>query len=89
VTLQVFILTDLSEEQLDGIRRRVRASIESIDEGRSVEYVGREGLQTLADRVKAEGAQARCPKSFRQVMRYRVSEDAEPDLYEMYIGQIV
>jgi antitoxin ParD1/3/4 len=49
------ILTDLTEEQLDGIRRRVRASIEGIDEGRSVEYVGREGLQTLADRVKARG----------------------------------
>jgi antitoxin ParD1/3/4 len=49
------ILTDLTEEQLDGIRRRVRASIEGIDEGRSVEYVGREWLQTLADRVKVRG----------------------------------
>lgn len=49
------ILTDLTEEQLDGIRRRVRASIEDIDEGKFVEYVGRKGLKTLADGVKARG----------------------------------
>jgi len=32
------ILTDLTEEQLDGIRRRVRASIEGIEAGKFVEY---------------------------------------------------
>jgi antitoxin ParD1/3/4 len=46
------ILTDLTEEQLDGIRRRVRASIEA---GKFVEYEGREGLKKLADGVKARG----------------------------------
>jgi antitoxin ParD1/3/4 len=49
------ILTDLTEEQLDGIRRRVRASIEGIGEGKFVEYEGREGLKKLADGVKARG----------------------------------
>src|ERR1700675_1184358 len=49
------ILTDLTEEQLDGIRRHVRASIEGTEAGRFVEYEGREGLKKLADRVKARG----------------------------------
>src|ERR1700724_19253 len=45
------VLTDLTEEQLDGIRRRVRAGIEAIEAGKSVEYQGREGLKKLADGV--------------------------------------
>src|ERR1700719_2137234 len=49
------ILTDLTEEQLDGIRQRVRASIESIEAGKFAEYEGREGLKKLADGVKARG----------------------------------
>jgi putative addiction module CopG family antidote len=49
------ILTDLTEEQLHGICQRVRASIEGIAAGKFVEYEGREGLKTLADRVKARG----------------------------------
>src|SRR5712664_395621 len=49
------ILTDLTEEQLDGIRRRVRAGIESIEAGKYTEYDGREGLKELADAVKARG----------------------------------
>jgi hypothetical protein len=43
------ILTDLAEEQLDSIRRRVRAGIESIDAGKYTEYDGRDGLKELAD----------------------------------------
>ena len=49
------ILTDLTEEQLDGIRRRVRAGIEGIEAGKFIEYDGREGLKRLADGVKARG----------------------------------
>jgi antitoxin ParD1/3/4 len=49
------ILTDLSEEQLDGIRRRVRAGIEGIKAGKFIEYEGREGLKKLADGVKVRG----------------------------------
>jgi len=51
------ILTDLTEEQLDGIRRRVRASIDGVEAGKFLEYEGREGLQKLADGVKARGRQ--------------------------------
>src|SRR6266566_8213539 len=51
------ILTDLTEEQLDGIRQRVRASIEGIEAGKFLEYQGREGLEKLADGVKARGRQ--------------------------------
>ena len=49
------ILTDLTEEQLEGIRRRVRAGIESIEACRYKEYDGREGLKQLAEGVKARG----------------------------------
>jgi antitoxin ParD1/3/4 len=49
------ILSDLTEEQLDGIRRRVRARIEGIEAGNFVEYEGREGLKKLAEGVKARG----------------------------------
>ena len=49
------ILTDLTEQQIEGIRQRVRASIEAIDAGEYAEYEGREGLKKLADRVKARG----------------------------------
>src|SRR5436190_11199757 len=51
------ILTDLTEEQLDGIRRRVRASIDCVEAGKFLEYEGREGLQKLAEGVKARGWQ--------------------------------
>jgi antitoxin ParD1/3/4 len=46
------ILTDLTGEELDGIRRRVRAGIEA---GKFLVYEGREGLKKLADGVKARG----------------------------------
>ncbi|HEY4978013.1 MAG TPA: type II toxin-antitoxin system ParD family antitoxin [Candidatus Acidoferrum sp.] len=49
------ILTDLTEQQLAGIRRRVRAGIEGIESGRYVEYEGCQGLKKLADGVKARG----------------------------------
>ena len=49
------ILTDLTEVQLDGVRRRVRASIEGIKAGKFLEFEGREGLKKLADSVKARG----------------------------------
>lgn len=49
------VLSDLTEEQVEGIRQRVRASIESIERGEYVEYEGRGGLKKLADGVKARG----------------------------------
>jgi antitoxin ParD1/3/4 len=49
------ILTDLTAQQLEGIRQRVRAGIEAIDAGEYAEYDGREGLNKLADGVKARG----------------------------------
>lgn len=49
------ILSDLTGQQIDGIRRRVRASIESTESGHFTEYEGRDGLTKLADGVKARG----------------------------------
>jgi len=51
------ILTDLTEEQLDGIRRRVRASIDGVEAAKFLDYEGREGLEKLADGLKARGRQ--------------------------------
>jgi len=49
------ILSSLTDEQVEGIRRRVRASLQSIARGEYVEYAGREGLKKLAEGVKARG----------------------------------
>jgi len=49
------LLADLTEQQLDGIRRRVQSGIVAIETGKFVEYEGREGLRGLADRVKTRG----------------------------------
>ena len=49
------ILADLTEQQLDGIRQRVLAGIESVEADEYKEYEGREGLKKLADEVKARG----------------------------------
>jgi antitoxin ParD1/3/4 len=49
------ILTDLDGEQLDGIRQRVRAGVESIAAGRFTAFEGRAGLKKHADGVKARG----------------------------------
>jgi len=49
------LLTDFTAEQLDGIRRRVRSSIEGIAEGKFVEYERREGLRKLAAGIKTRG----------------------------------
>jgi putative addiction module CopG family antidote len=46
------ILTDLTGEQIDGIRRRVRASIEGIKAGKYLKYEGRQELKKLGDGVK-------------------------------------
>ena len=49
------IVSDLTAEQLAGIRQRVRAGIEAIDAGDYREYEGREGLKKLADGAKRRG----------------------------------
>jgi antitoxin ParD1/3/4 len=49
------ILTDMTGQQLDGIRRRILAGIKSIEAGQCTEYEGREGLAKLANGVKARG----------------------------------
>jgi antitoxin ParD1/3/4 len=49
------LLTDLNEQQLDGIRRRVRSGIVAIEAGDFEEYDGRDGLRKLADGVKGRG----------------------------------
>jgi antitoxin ParD1/3/4 len=49
------IVSDLTGEQVEGIRQRVRAGIESIATGEFREYEGREGLKKLAEGTKARG----------------------------------
>src|ERR1035438_5940314 len=43
------VLSDLTAQQLEDIRRRVRSSIDSIEAGEYREYEGREGLKKLGD----------------------------------------
>jgi antitoxin ParD1/3/4 len=49
------VLTDLTTEQIEGIRNRVLASIDSIQRGQYRDYQGHRGLKKLADDVKARG----------------------------------
>jgi antitoxin ParD1/3/4 len=49
------IVSDLTGEQLEVIRHRVRVGIKSIDAGDYKEYEGREGLKKLAEGAKARG----------------------------------
>ena len=49
------LLSDLTQEQLEGIRQRVRTSLDSIRQGEYVEYEGRGELNKLADGIKARG----------------------------------
>src|ERR1700730_14023402 len=49
------ILSDLTGQQIAGIRERVRAGIASIDRGEYTEYDGRDSLQRLPENVKARG----------------------------------
>jgi antitoxin ParD1/3/4 len=60
------ILADLTAHQVEGIRNRVRASIESIDRGEYEEYEGQAGLEKLADRVKATGRKRLAAEIARQ-----------------------
>jgi|SRR5450432_291904 len=60
------VLTDLTEQQLEGIRRRVRIGIEQIESGEFTEYAGRDGLRKLADEVKSAGRQPVAPRSSRR-----------------------
>lgn len=49
------VLTNLTEQQLEGIRRRVRAGIKQIESGEFAEYEGRDGLRKMAEEVKSAG----------------------------------
>jgi antitoxin ParD1/3/4 len=49
------VLSDLTAEQIEGIRQRVRASIDSVEHGEYVNCKGRDDLQKLAEQVKARG----------------------------------
>ena len=49
------VLSELTEQQAEGIRRRVLAGIESVEAGKYAEINGRDGLQAMAEGVKARG----------------------------------
>ena len=49
------ILSDLTGEQVDELRRRVRAGFEAIDRGEYTDYEGREGLKQLVTDVRGRG----------------------------------
>ena len=49
------LLADLTAEELEDIRGRVRAGMESMRRGEYRVYEGREGLKQLADNIKARG----------------------------------
>lgn len=52
------ILADLTVQEIETIRKRARAGLESIEDGAYAEYEGRIGLKKLASEVKARGRRA-------------------------------
>jgi len=60
------IISDLTGQQLESIRRRVQAGIVSIESGEYSAYEGREGLKKLADGVKARGRKLLARQNSRQ-----------------------
>jgi len=63
------VIADLTEQQVESIRHRVRTSVEAVEHGEYVDYVGREGLKELAAGVKARGRGVlarETKKSFRE-----------------------
>ena len=59
------LLTDLTQREIDRIRRKVREGILLVKRGPGEVYDGRDGLKDFADRVKA-GAQKRLALRFRK-----------------------
>jgi len=55
------VLTDLTMEQIEGIRSRVLRGIQAIEDGNYEDYQGRRGLKKLADEVKARGRKLLAP----------------------------
>jgi antitoxin ParD1/3/4 len=49
------VLADLTQSQLDAIRKRVLDGITDIEAGNYTVYEGREGLKQLAGNIKARG----------------------------------
>jgi|ERR1700752_4426295 antitoxin ParD1/3/4 len=49
------LLANVTEQQMDAIRRRVNRSIRQIDEGKFGTYEGAAGLRELASSVKSRG----------------------------------
>ena len=58
----------MTTKQIEGIRRRVLASIESVERGEYVECEGRDDLQKLAERVKARGRRLLAQEAARRQM---------------------
>ena len=52
------LMADLSQTELESIRRRVRSAIEESDRGEYTEYEGPEGMLQLASEIKASGRAA-------------------------------
>jgi len=57
------IVGNLTEQQHDSIKQRVRAGIESVKSGEYVDYLGSDGLQELAAGVKKRGRARLAPSS--------------------------
>lgn len=51
------LLAELTEQELEGIRRRVLSGVAALESGRYAEYEGRDGLKKLAGEVQARGRQ--------------------------------
>jgi antitoxin ParD1/3/4 len=63
------VIADLTPQQLEHIRLRVLAGIESMERGEYSEFTGRDGLAELAAGVKARGRKLLAERAARPTRR--------------------
>jgi antitoxin ParD1/3/4 len=65
------LIADMTAEQVEAVRRRVRDGIQAIESGKFEAYEGCAGLEDLAGKVKARGRNRLARRTSRSVLQGR------------------
>jgi antitoxin ParD1/3/4 len=65
------LIADMTAEQVEAIRRRVREGIQALESGEFDAYDGFNGLQELADKVKVRGRKRLGRRTSRSILQGR------------------
>ena len=65
------LIEDMTADQVETVRRRVREGIQAIESGKFEAYEGSAGLRDLADKVKARGRNRFARRGTRSILQGR------------------